>query len=77
MIWCKLTKDDSLLPNYPGAQTVYKTSTVTKGVVPAKKYVVWINKEPAIGNGFSNWLLTDRNSIPKADMATMSTWSSR
>jgi hypothetical protein len=77
MIWCKLTKDDTLLPNYPGARSVYKTAEVTNRVVSLPKFLVWINKEPAIANGFSNWLLTDRAAIPATEMQAMSTWSSR
>ncbi len=77
MIWCTLTKDDSLLGNYPGSKSVYTTTTVTKSVLTPSKYLVWINKEPAIGNGFSNWLLTDRVAIPAVDMQKMQTWSSR
>jgi hypothetical protein len=77
MIWCKLTKDNALLPNYPGAQSVFTTAVVTRGLIVPPRYLVWINREPSIGNGFSNWLLTDRASISVGDMKKMGAWSSR
>lgn len=77
IIWCRLTRDDQLLPNYPGARSVYTTNEVTRSVHPLRRYLVWINGEPALQNGFSNWLMTDREAIPAADMQRMQPWSSR
>ena len=77
MIWCLLTKADSLLPKYPGARSVFTVTEKTKNVIVARKYVVFINSEMAITNGFSNWLMTDRDTIPAESMQRMLAWSSR
>jgi hypothetical protein len=77
MIWCKLSEQRQLLPNYPRSRIVYTNTVVTKCALSPAKYLVNFGTESSIQNGFANLVFTDRDSIPAADMAIMDTWSSR
>ena len=61
MIWCRMTKSDGKIPDFPGARTVYEVQVINASTKSsAAKYCVYMGEEPTSADCFSNWALTDR-----------------
>lgn len=77
MIWCTLDINDAKLASFPGARDVFDVTVVNPAPgTPAGKYCVNIGDEPGDADRFSNWLLTDRESLTANEMRSMAAWSS-
>ena len=73
MIWCKLTKNDAKIADFSGARTVYNVQVINPSTrSKAARYCVYMGEESTSADCFSNWALTDRETLTKSEMTELS-----
>jgi hypothetical protein len=78
MIWCLLSKNDTKTGDFPGTRNVFDVRVVnTSTIAKPGRYCIDMGDEPSgDADRFSNFALTDRESLTAQEMKTLSTWSS-
>jgi hypothetical protein len=76
MVWCKLQQNKTKEKDFPGSRGVFNVQIVNASTVKAGKYCVDMGEEPGDKDRFSNYALTDRESLTAQEMKTLATWSS-
>lgn len=77
MVWCYLDANAAKTADFPGARSVFDVRVANASAgTPAGKYCVEMGEEPGNPARFSNWALTDRESLTAQEMKTLATWSS-
>ena len=77
MVWCYLDQNTAKAADFPGARSVFDVRVANASAgTPAGKYCVEMGEEPGDPDRFSNWALTDRESLTAQEMKTLATWSS-
>ena len=77
MIWCYLDQNPAKQKDFPGARGVFNLRVQNpSATVRAAKYCIDMGEEPGDNERFSNWALTDRESMTAQQLQTLSTWSS-
>jgi hypothetical protein len=78
IIWCRLTANPAKAADFPGTRGVFDVAVINPSAPEqAARYCVDMGEEPNHDvDRFSNFALTDRESLTAQEMQTIATWSS-